>query len=278
MLSVNYSLFKALVFAVTLFGYSAVSFLVTDEALSRTITIPYRAIVLIFSIFIIIYESKLLNIRSSFKTGYVQSIRMKGRFRGIAVFALLCFVLFYSFALAFDVFNAKFTLFRLSSDYLLQWFGICLLPALSLLYLEKEKSNYYLIFSFLLVITTCLLVLRIDFSQSILFEYQGRVAGAALNPISLGHAGVTLTLLSIHLFLNKSGKKTFSPFLFLASAALGILVSFLAASRGPLISLAVCTSIVLISSISKRKNGIRLILLIIFASLAINQISSIVII
>jgi hypothetical protein len=70
--------------------------------------------------------------------------------------------------------------------------------------------------------------------------YTGRFSLPALNPISIGHLG--LTFLITMMWLSKSCKNIGPRFLVLVGGSLGVLLIILSASRGPLISgFIVCT-------------------------------------
>jgi O-antigen ligase len=70
------------------------------------------------------------------------------------------------------------------------------------------------------------------------FAHSGRLTGTdTSNPITLGHYGATLGLLSLYLLVRAKGRTRKSSVLFVGSLLLGTMIVILSASRGPLFAL-----------------------------------------
>jgi hypothetical protein len=185
-------------FAFIAFGFAPITFLVSDAALSRNITVIYRAVVVIFCIIELILDLKsrsaknkifselLISNYSSAKTG------------------LFVFISIYSLRLVYDVANDSINqiLNKEPQEYLLMWFLVSLLPAFYFLKVHS-KSNLRLC-----LYTSCIAlmigsILSISVTgSSISLQEQGRLASEVINPVSIGHIGTSLACLSTFILFN----------------------------------------------------------------------------
>jgi hypothetical protein len=271
---------KIFLFGFALFGYGSISFLVNDPSVSRVVTVPYRLIILLLSFFVILYSivkenKKLYN----YQTQSVFKIKTLSQ---LILFFLFIFIFVYSIRLSFDLSNLDNFLIRPSNEYLLNWFGICLLPGLSFLFIHPKQSENYLYCSWFFLLITSLLALFINKQESIVFIQQGRLSGAAFNSILLSHYGVSLVLLSTFIFFStsissinlsvrwrailslKTIKKSmkskihlniYLSFFCLLTIFLGCFVILLASSRGPILAAIFCVVLLIIGA---RKNHVKL--------------------
>lgn len=216
---------------------------------SRVVTIPYRALVLIISLFLIgrglLKNSSLLPARK-------------------IVFFFLFWAL-YLVRLISDLYfrNVQATVFENNFDYLLNAVGICIIPALSMLYLKEINFDRVLkwLFRILLVSLTISLFLNLNLDRDELNSYGRYSGGKGLSIISYGHQGVTLALLS--LFLISRAHTTRKIIFYILSFLLGLFVMYLAGSKSPLLALILCASFYFFSSKGLIK-GLIIICIIVF--------------
>lgn len=237
---------RAFIFSLILFGYGVISFLVTDASVSRMITVPYRGIILGVSSFLLA------------ATFVINILKKKKIFPSKITLLLTVFILIYSIRLLYEVGFHSDMLVRDSSEYLLYWFSICLIPGLTFLDLNKDQSDNYRLFSWLFLCAISLLSLTLDSQSSGSFGEAGRLAGQALNPISVGHYATSLVLVSLNMFFTRKKAKSKNLKLIgrlsLFPAFLGTYIVFLSSSRGPLIALILCCTILFLSLKSKDTN------------------------
>jgi len=238
---------KLLFFPIALLGYGIISTFVSEDesSPSRLITVPYRLVVLLYSIFLLI-----LNINDKNERRNLPSNNLKLS----PISLLFLFIILYSIRLIYDLGYNSY-LVRDTNEYLFFWFGICLVPGISFLFLKSENAKKYLYLSWLFLAISSVLVLPLLSQNSLI---QGRLSGAALNPISLGHQSASLILIAIYnLLQNKTNdavnhkarnfinNKIVNALLII----LGITLIIFSASRGPVIALIVVIILQLIKSI-----------------------------
>lgn len=202
---------------------------------SRRVTIPYRATILILSLFLIVTGA--LKKRSLFPIG---SLRY-----------FFIFWWLYLSRLIIDLYflNIQATVFETNFDYILNAIGICLLPSLAISYLKEIDFDWILkwFFWILLVSLVISLFLNLNLDPEEMQKGYGRYGGGkALNTISYGHQGVTLSLLSLFLFSKTSKLKNI--IFYLSSFLLGLFIMYLAGSKSPLLALLLCGSFYYLSS------------------------------
>lgn len=250
-------------FSTALFGYGIIASSINDASTSRMITIPYRLVVLIVSILVILFSINISNINHDRKL--LAGTRISSTF-------IIIFIISYSFRLFFDT-GYNNILIRESSEYLLYWFGICLIPGITFLFLDLKSSQKYLYLSwiFLAIASILALPLIVEGQVSKVFTEQGRLAGEALNPISLGHQSASLLLISLYILLNRESFKNRIikvPYIF--SLMLGMILLFFAASRGPIVAIIVCVCLLLLSWQYRGINTFKIFGIIIIAIIFVN--------
>lgn len=258
------------VMPITLFGYYLISFAVDDPEFSRTVTAPYRAVILGLNLILAslyVFKRKRKRKRKSI-TQYQLTKKNK-----LFLKLVLVFILMYSVRIFYSSYISLEDLANPPLDYILYWFLISLIPSLCFISLKEVDAKNHLLFCWLLLGSATFLGIRASQAANEYFGVSGRLAIAALNPISMGHAGVSFSLLSIFLWFNRKnsflsrGKiKPLALPIILCSSLSGIYLALLASSRGPIISFIVC-SMILISSY--RINIKKLISYLIFGSGAI---------
>ncbi|GAX36707.1 O-antigen ligase family protein [Nodularia sp. NIES-3585] len=267
------NLYKIWFFCTALFGYGIIASLVTDASNSRLLTLPYRVIILGNSILFCIF----LILKNLSVTQHDRSPRKNLRTtQELLIFILFIFLASLSFRLIYDVgYNNVLT--KEPSEYLLNWFGICLIPATTFLFLDFKKSQKYLYLSWVFLAVASSLVIPgvLQGQVSRVFIEQGRLAGEALNPISLGHQGGSLLLISLYILLNKKYfKNKRDTILYILFLILGLGLLIFAASRGPIIAITLCVILLLISVQKKGVNILKvfsiMIIVMIFANISLS--------
>jgi O-Antigen ligase len=248
------SLFKPhlLIFGITFCGYGVISFLASSPETSQIITIPYRIVVIVLNSWLLFtnlgiftrVKNELQNIND-----FGQMLRQNSYF-----LVLFLFIFFYSCRVIFDVFiNNYLQLERDSSNYILFWFFISLFPGLNYLFLDKNTpKEYFSITWFFHLLIAIQAVFINPVNQNELYLYSGRAANVALNPISLGNYGASLSTISFFMLMNlpseNSKHKIIIKNIYLLAVLLGTYMTFIAASRGPLIGLVIGLLLILITA------------------------------
>jgi hypothetical protein len=240
-----FNLFKLWFFPVALFGYGLVATFITSADLSRQLTVPYRAIVLVSSVIML-------------GVGLWQGTKFSRRYVGVLLCTLM-FAILYSARLVYDVtFNSQ--LVQLSGDYVLPWFGISLVPAFGFFLLNLKDPLKYLNISWYLLIAIAFRIVLGNLQTGRTFSQMGRLGGEALNPISVGNYATSLVLLSLLIFLNRDPKGKNSGLLttglVLVAISLGMYLLLLSASRGPILALVFCSTLLFLGARNGQRGGI----------------------
>ena len=212
-----------LLYGIGLFGYQLLSFLLDFLGVpSRTLTIPFRSLVLFLSLNIILYKV------------FVEHERFWLR-PDSYWFLFLAFWVLYSIRLALDTVIAPAPLGRPGEEYVLYAIGMCLIPTIAFLgridHETQEKASYFVFASMFL---TCILAFQFRHNLAEVSNV-GRLRHDYLNPIAVGHAGTSLVIMSIFFILKK--KFSFQTLLPYVAFPLGIFIIGLASSRGPFLAL-----------------------------------------
>jgi hypothetical protein len=238
---------EAFIFAFIAFGFAPVTFLVSDPASSRNITVVYRAIVIILCI--LEFSGSLISVSGK------NIERLRANFNPAKI-AITIFIFIYSLRLLSDVANEDYRqiLTKDPQEYLQMWFLISLFPAF---YFQKFYSKFNLrlclYFSHAALFIASLLFISTQESSSSL-QVQGRLGSEILNPISVGHVGASLAALSIFIFVNSyvNLNNNFIKFIAIVSMMLGLDIIYLCASRGPFLSF---MAVFIFSAIGYSKNA-----------------------
>ncbi|WP_415910914.1 O-antigen ligase family protein [Oleiharenicola sp. Vm1] len=227
----------ALLTALTFVGYSVYSFLAValnlSEFDSRIITVPYRAVVLALSLFLFLSAYFRRELGPWTRTHTVSSIVW----------------LMYTARLIFDTLYRNEPLSRPPWEFWAFALGVCFFSFIGLVRRfsdEAQRWAAWLVWG--LAAAACLLGLLTQSGQVTMTEE--RVSGnQILNPISYGQTAVTLVLMACYLALH--ARKTATIVWLLASTLPGFYTIALAASRSPLISLALGMALLSIHGIKR---------------------------
>jgi hypothetical protein len=262
---------RILIFGMTLCGYGCISFLVSNPSLSQLVTLPYRGVILVVSIFLLLSN---LNIIYPRRRNLAEKIE-SNFFKKFIFIVLFLFLLFYSFRLIYDVLIRSDSVLFMEdrSLYIIIWFLFTLIPGLNFLFLDSSKSENYLLITWLFYCSIGTLAILMSPDQADqFFSEKGRLAGAALNPISLGGYGSSLAELSLfiwlrHKYLLKILINKTRSFIYLITLSIGISVLIQAASRGPMIEFAILLPIIIFTS---NKVDHRTLFIVLFTTIAIS--------
>jgi len=204
---------------IAIVGYPLVSFLHSFLNIpSRMVTLPYRASTLFISAVILLYALSTRRLLTKYAV----------------IVPLFVFWTFYIIRIFVDVLVYQLPLSRPGWEFFAYGVGTCFIPMLALM----TPLSPSMLKRALIVVWGCTLLGGILAAVNVnKISAMGRLrATDTLNPITLGHLGVTLAVLSVFIFLNYRNKLRFNV-LFLAAALLGFFLVGLAASRSPVLSL-----------------------------------------
>lgn len=150
-------------------------------------------------------------------------------------------------------------LFKEPSFYWMWGVGVCLIPFTSLAISVPKTVDWqrlfiwmYLLLSFSAVIAFLAgSAVAVD-SVSGSYVETGRLRLDALNPISVGHMGVSVFLLSVWMLLNNK-LNFFKKIVVICLLVLGCYLTIAANSRGPLVAAGLCLFLLIFSSSSRKK-------------------------
>jgi len=220
--------------AVLMFG-------VSDAGLSRSITLPFRIIVLLVTIFTFLFVKK------------------KGRLTKEYLLFLLFFVSF-TIRIILDIFFGNVVV--ADPFQLLLFLLVIELPSLVILFFTSKYIQYGSLSSalyYILAFSTVFVAFDKGLSLFRLVELDSRISGSvALSTISLGHMSVSLIIFSF-LYIHKSSG--FKLLVGILTALLGILVMLASGSKGPIFSLVVVAVFALVSSLKTFRSRLMVILL-----------------
>jgi hypothetical protein len=198
------------------------------------ISIAYRAIVLGLSIASILFYG----------------VHRRGFIRNGHIAALAFFWAIYSVRILSDTILAPVPLGIGRDRFLINIYLICAVPAIALC-----AQHTYATFR---AILTWALLTGVAGAVGALYlgswrspdTVEDRLGTAILNPISLGHLGISITILSVYYILTRP--HVAKRFLATAACLFGLVVASMATSNGPLVSFAVVLVVVVIARVGRR--------------------------
>lgn len=188
---------------------------------SRVVTIPFRAFVLGVALFFI---GKKLVDRKNLNLDF-----------GTIIYIIFWITYLINVYLSFH--NYQFTEDFKSKEYeiYLRIIGVCFLPSLAILFLDKKSINYPLIFN--IVHFLIFIVLLLNVIVGIEYDYHGRSSGfLSTYSINFGHVGVVLAIMSFYQLVFKTVKFNYYTSYMLTGFFLGTYIMYASATRGPLVA------------------------------------------
>jgi len=222
----------ATLYAASVAGYPLIAGVPVALALdSRAISIPYRAIILGLSIGVII-----------------RSARQRRLYTGILWLPLGIFWTLYLARMLSDTFMVPVPLGQPPLEYFLYGVGTCLIPMMACLARISDSTLRLALHlttagGAVALLATVYLGTQALLAGNLAGVESGRFELWTLNPISLGHLGVSVATLA--LFQLRTEWRRFSAVPLLVAAGLGFFCTGVAASKAPLLALGINLSFLL---------------------------------
>lgn len=221
-------------FISSIFGYS---FFASVAAIlnvdNRLIVIPYRALVAAISIFLIS--------AFFFKKNFIANLSISSN-KTLFLLCVFSFLLLY-FTIAFidSIFYLDYLDYETKSLFWQFYILVTILPAIAFAstinFINErilvEWSMFIGLISLIVILYSYLSLSDFDLNALI----SGRISLLALNPITIGHTGLSLIILSYVYFVRFDSKFVFKRLIALLSLIVGFTVLIAAGSRGPFLSL-----------------------------------------
>lgn len=223
-MGLNRTKINTLFYILLIVGFTIVSMFPHAFSLnSQIITVPFRAVILVFSITIILYNVITKN---------------SNRF-GKTEFFFIAFWFFYIIkaVISFKIYAFSEPMALMETEVYLRIIGITFIPALAVLTIKEKDVDYISFLNFVYYILFFILLLNafvgINYNN-------GRSSGfMSMYSISFGHLGVSLALLSIYKLLHKVKTKYMMALPFLG-VLLGLYILYASGTRSPLIAFIIC--------------------------------------
>jgi len=250
----------ALLYGLSIAGYPLISSLpLILKVDSQVVSIPYRAFFLGLSIVIIL--------------SYI--FGEKHNYKGIFLLPLFVFWSLYILRLLSDTILFPIYLGREVSTYYLFAFGVCLIPMLAFL-VHVDKKTLKRMFNMTVIVITlaCIFSLYLSWLGIVAGVNErslavGRMYSETLNPISLGHLGASLAIISsLYLLLNRTKLSLSTNLLFGVFLIVGLFAVGVAASKGPALALILCLMILIFSEF-KLRNSLTILIFVTLLSIII---------
>jgi len=208
-------------------GFIVVSmFPVVFHKESTFFTIPFRALVLLFSIIIIIENI------------YKKRISLK---KEIIVFSFFWFLYLAKAIYSLSHYDLPIEIISKKYEIIQRIFLIGYIPSLAVLINGKYKLNYIRIFKY--IFSILFIVLFINVAVGIEPDRFGRSSGLhSIYSISFGHIGVSLVLLSAYYLMFIKSESRFR-ILSLLGILIGLYVLYASSTRSPFLALLICSVI-----------------------------------
>lgn len=219
-------------FAFALFGYPLVASIgVLFNLNNQLLVIPYRALIVIIAL-----------LTFSLKKIYLSNIRIKS----IKLIFGLCLFYFIFLLIIRSLLDTIFYLNHIQLSIKIQFWTfllfVSLLPSISFALYNKYTSEYCLLKSSINVglcaasVSLYTYLTKVSFDISMLFA--GRMdLGDVLNPITIGHMGLSLMVLAYVFLTRYRGFSTFNTIKAIFAFFIGSILLIAAGSRGPFLSL-----------------------------------------
>ena len=235
-------------YALSIAGFPLVSAIPVLLGLeSRPISVVYRAFIVCLSFVVLLY------------VGVIKKSLYIGRFWILMLYLWLIIIL----RLTWDSYFNSGIMVHPFNEYLLVMIGIGFIPMCAFFVQPNRDSlNTSFLCTLLLSIFTLVVLLYAATFVDPQYLVTGRLSTEVLNPISLGHLGVSVAILSM-VFLHgrsSSGHLSQSALSYtfgVIGVCLGICVSIASISRGAIVSLVIVSSIYFVSSLKNAYKNLK---------------------
>lgn len=208
-----------------------ISFAKPLEIDSRNFSIPYRAFIIIFSLFIIYKERKNINGKN------------------ISIISLVVFWIYYLIKLIYSFNHYAFheEVRLLEKEYIFRVLLIVLLPSIALLSINYREINFKSIAEYSITILSALLI------ANYIYNYFVTDFIFSTYYIMYGHIGASLYIISLFLLLFcRENYNNRSLFLLFFCLSLGLFNTIESIARSPVVAVSVCTAYLFILKGSKK--------------------------
>jgi O-antigen ligase len=233
-------------------GFGLLSFIPEYTRLnSRDVIIPLRAIILVLSILVLLLASSHKLLRFD---------------RGFQFF--IAFWLCYLIRVFTDTYIDPVYLLRERDIYVLFAVGVSFVPALAFFVIPSSRGLRRALFIMHALLTVIAVLALTELPGILALQRQAfRLAGNATeNPISLGHIGTSLSILSLVIYLAQKTRHRWLTVFLLGTFFIGLTILLLTGSRAPAIGLLVAILLLLRDAGKQRgKLKLALALVLIFA-------------
>ena len=246
-------------YTIGLAGFGVVSFLPEMMDIgSRKVTIPFRAFVLGLVIIVLLH-----------------ALHARLVTPGWGLFMFMLFWMLYLTRMLNDTYLFPVPLARSPETYFLFGVGVSMVPALAFFTMPGSAGLRRAMIGLYLTMSGIMIAGMLHGFRD--FVLTSRLSGnQTYNPISIGHVGASICILSLFIYMTSKTTKKVSLTLFtFIMLALGLTTVALSASRASILSIAVIIMPFLIWALMKRRNRLRVtllvVVLVIFTPILINK-------
>lgn len=228
----------------TVLGYEIVTSLflplrADDNAISKMVTYPYRAVMLLLALLLIVFTPV-----------HIKTIK-----NSKAANTLFIFFIIYILRVLFDVFFRDVYVISVWRQTTIQYIFLSVLPSMWAIkrcaqYVDYDRLNKWLIWCSIVMIFV-LAFTHTSLLQTGYNETYRMTANVAMDSIALGHVGCTLFFISLVWILSHKLKLVWKSFLIVMMCA-SFVIMLRAASRGPLIAFIIMLLMVLYSHVKNK--------------------------
>ncbi len=225
-------------YAFGVFGFQLMSFFPVFLGVeSKPISLSIRAVVVLVSLIIIF------------------PLRKKVLFNRYFILFLVFWFL-YTLRISYTYMTANEIVFFMSNFQFSAFvYGACFLPSIALYSgLQKQEWQADSIFNltFMVIFIATVSSIYLSFTKGLESEGVSRMSTSVLNPITLGHTGVSLLLMSLYHLISKRQVKE-SNIRYVLGVLVGILATLSAASKGPMVAFVLVLFLYAIFTLKPRK-------------------------
>ncbi len=224
----------AILYAIAIAGYALIATVPVALGFgNRLITVPFRGLVLVLSIWVV-----------------VGAARRRELYTGVLWLPLAVFWALYTGRLLLDTLIDPVPLGYPGGEYFLYALGTCLVPMLAFFVRPNDATLALAVrlttaMSAIAVLTVSYVATRLVLAGDIGTIITGRLELRTLNPISFGHLGVSLIIVSLSQ-LREAPRGHARAIALLAAAMLGVVATGLSASKGPILAVAISLILLLL--------------------------------
>lgn len=219
----------AVLIALVVAGYPLISAIpLVLQVNSRVASLPYRGIVLVYSLIVIA----------------LLGVRLGRLYRGLFWIPFVAFWVMYTVRLFLDLVFLPAPVLISGPEYFAYSLGMCLVTAIALFVrVDHATLEKAMRITFGLATVACILALYVNVAAILGGDLESlqnmRLASETLSPISLGNLGVTLCILALFVMLRRERPRPWNMVGLILVLVIGLATTAMAASRQPILALAI---------------------------------------